>query len=180
MPAAELAPSKTLTILEVCPEHCAASLGGVLLLIIKEDPRASIFEQQRRWLKRLKEDSPEGCVFLAVLQVDTPPPTEAARATIKRVFREFGPVMKAGVMLIEAEGFAAATFRSVLSMLVLTLRLPYSLKVFQSTQDACFWLLPHLGRAGRVSGSEVLMALKHLKSEYRAGTLQISGIPPSR
>lgn len=158
--------------LEVCHEHCAASLGGLLILIIKEDPRPSIFEQQRRWLRKLKEDSPDGSAFLAVLQADTPLPTEQARAIVKRVFREFSQVMKAGAMVIEGDGFVAAAFRSVLSMLVLTLRPPYPLKVFRSPSDACLWVLPHIGKSGQVSGVEVLGAIQRLKAEYRAGTLR--------
>lgn len=159
---------------DVSHEHCAATLGGLLILIIKEDPRPSIFEQQRRWHRKLEEVSPQGVAFLAVLQADTPPPTEEARVVIKRVFREFGKLMKGGVMVIEGDGFVAATFRSVLSMMVLALRLPYPLKVQRSIGEGCLLVLPAIGKEARPSVHAVLVAAEWLKKEYRAGTLRVS------
>ena len=54
---------------------------------------------------------------------------------IKRVFRTFGEVVKAGSMVIEGTGFVAATFRSVLSMILLALRPNYPFKIFASIED---------------------------------------------
>ncbi|MDX2052562.1 MAG: hypothetical protein SFV15_09240 [Polyangiaceae bacterium] len=173
LPVPEPVPTQSPTVIDVCPEHCAATMGGLLILIIKEDPRPSIFEQQRRWIRKLKEVSPDGSAFLAVLQSDTPPPTEEARLIIKRVFREFGQVMKAGAMVIEGDGFVAATFRSVLSMLVLALRPAYPLKVYRSVAEASVWVLPHIGKSGRVSGLDVVAAVEQLKAGYREGTLRV-------
>ena len=70
-----------------------------------------------------------GSAFVTVLRSDTPPPTEEARAMIKRVFRTFGEVVKAGSMVIEGTGFVAATFRSVDHFTRLATQLP--------VQDIC-------------------------------------------
>lgn len=174
MAAEEFVPASQLVVHDVSDEHCAASLGGLLILIIKGDPRPSIFEQQRRWHRKLDEASPHGAAFLGVLQADTPPPTEEARVVINRVFREFGKVVKGGVMVIEGDGFVAASFRSVLSMIVLALRLPYPLKVQRSIGEGCLLILPAIGKEARPSVQEVLVAAEWLKKEYRAGTLRVS------
>src|SRR5262245_33389848 len=102
--------SGTPAVLYVGADHCTALVGGVLLIIVREDPRPSILEHQQRWMMLMKRNSPGGSAFMTVLRADTPPPTEQARKLIKRVFSEFGQVVSAGAMVIEGEGFVAATF----------------------------------------------------------------------
>jgi hypothetical protein len=163
------------SIVYVGTDHCAAIMGGVLVIIVREDPRPSILEHQQRWMMHLKRNSPEGSVFITVLRSDTPPPTEPARKLIKRVFSEFAQVVTAGAMVIEGEGFVAATFRSVLSMIVIALRPNYPFKIFANLHDGSEWVLKYVGPAGRVSTADLVAALEQLKADYRAGTLALSG-----
>jgi hypothetical protein len=164
----------TRTVLYVGPDHCAAIVRGVLIIVVREDPRPSILEHQQRWMMHLKRNSPDGSVFIAVLRADTPPPTEPARKLIRRVFAEFEQVVSAGAMVIEGEGFVAATFRSVLSMIVLALRPNYPFKIFANFYDGSEWALKHVGASGRVSTAELVATLEQLKADYRAGTLVVS------
>jgi hypothetical protein len=162
------------TVLYVGDDHCAAILGGILTIIVRDDPRPSILEHQQRWMAQLKKNSPDGSAFIAVLRADTPPPAEPARRLIKRVFSEFAQVVSAGAMVIEGEGFVAATFRSVLSMIVLALRPNYPFKIFANLHDGSEWVLKYVGPAGRVSEVELVGALEQLKADYKAGTLVVN------
>jgi hypothetical protein len=160
-------------VLYVGDDHCAAILSGVVLIVVRQDPDASILEHQKRWIRQMRSEAPDGSAFIAVLRSDTPPPTEAARAIIKRVFLEFGQVVKAGAMVIEGAGFVAATFRSVLSMILLALRPSYPFRIFADLREGCDWVSGHLGDSGRVRSAELVNAFEDLKTRYRAGTLKI-------
>jgi len=92
---------------------------------------------------------------------------------IKRVFRSFGEVVKAGAMVIEGKGFVAATFRSVLSMILLALKPNYPFKIFASIEEGLAFALNHVDATG-VTVNEVLIEVERLKSEYQAGTLVVT------
>jgi hypothetical protein len=162
------------SVVYVGDDHCAAILRGILFFIVRDDPRPSILEYQQRWMAQLKQNSPEGSVFITVLRADTPPPAEPARRLIKRVFSEFGQVVSAGAMVIEGEGFVAATFRSVLSMIALALRPNYPFKIFANLHDGSEWVLKYVGPSGRVSVAELVTALEQVKADYSAGTLVVN------
>jgi hypothetical protein len=163
------------TVVYVGDDHCAAILRGILIFIVRDDPRPSILEHQHRWMAQLKQNSPDGSAFIAVLRADTPPPAEPARRLIKRVFAEFAQVVSAGAIVIEGEGFVAATFRSVLSMIVLALRPNYPFKIFANLHDGSEWVLKYVGPSGRVSMADLASALEQLKTDYRAGKLAVNG-----
>jgi hypothetical protein len=168
------ATNTALSVVYVGDDHCAAILGGALFIVVRDDPRPSILEHQQRWMAQLKKNSPDGSVFIAVLRADTPPPAEPARKLIKRVFAEFAQVVSAGAMVIEGEGFVAATFRSVLSMIVLALRPNYPFKIFANLHDGTDWVLKYVGAAGRVSTVDLLSAVEQVKADYKAGTLVVN------
>jgi hypothetical protein len=163
------------TVVYVGEDHCTAIFRGVLIFIVRDDPRPSILEHQPRWMAQLKQNSPEGSAFITVLRADTPPPAEPARRLIKRVFSEFSRVVSAGAMVIEGEGFVAATFRSVLSMIALALRPNYPFKIFANLHDGSEWVLKYVGPSGRVSLADLVSAIEQLKTDYRAGKLAVSG-----
>jgi hypothetical protein len=162
------------TVVYVGDDHAAAILGGILFFIVRDDPRPIILEYQQQWMAQLKKNSPEGSAFITVLRADTPPPAEPARKLIKRVFAEFGQVVSAGAMVIEGEGFVAATFRSVLSMIALALRPNYPFKIFANLHDGSEWVLKYVGPSGRVAVTDLVNALERVKTDYSAGTLVVS------
>lgn len=167
-------PSDAARVLYVGDEHCVALLGGVLVFVIRDDPKPNIIAEQRRWMALMQENSPEGSAFIAILRADTPPPSEAARVLIKRTLAEFGQVAKAGAMVIEGKGFVAATFRSVLSMLMLAIRPDYPFRIFDDVGEGCTWLLGYVGKSGRVPPHRLIAAFEDLKHRYRNGELTIS------
>ena len=142
-------------VLYVGDDHCAAAVGPILVIVVRTNPAPSIIEHQKLWIAHLRANAPGGSAFVTILRSDTPPPTEAARAVIKRVFRTFGEVVKAGAMVIEGTGFVAATFRSVLSMILLALRPNYPFKIFASIEDGLAFGLNHVD-ATNVTGGRCL------------------------
>jgi len=160
-------------VLYVGDDHCAAALGPILVIVVRTDPAPSIIEHQKLWMSHLLANAPGGSAFVTVLRSDTPPPTEEARVLIKRVFRSFGEVVKAGAMVIEGKGFVAATFRSVLSMILLALKPNYPFKIFASIEEGLAFALNHVDATG-VTVNEVLIEVERLKSEYQAGTLVVT------
>jgi hypothetical protein len=162
------------TVVYVGDDHCAAILGGLVLIIVRNDPRPSILEHQQRWMAQLEKNSPDGSAFVTVLRADTPPPTEPVRKLIKRVFAEFARVVSAGAMVIEGEGFVAATFRSVLSMIVLALRPAYPFKIFANLTDGSEWVMKYVGAAARISVPDLVSAIEQLKTDYREGRLVVN------
>jgi hypothetical protein len=162
------------TVLYVGSDHCTAAIGPLLALVVKTDPDPSILEHQKRWIDYLRTNAPGGSAFITVLRSDTPPPTEEARARIRKVLANFGEVVTAGGMVIEGKGFVAATFRSVLSMVVLAIRPNYPFKIFADLREGIDWAVGHIQNPG-VTVPELLAEFEHLKESYQAGTLVVSG-----
>jgi hypothetical protein len=158
------------TPLYVGDDHCAALCGPILVLVVHNDPHPDILQHTQNWLKRLREQAPDGSGYMVVLSSRTPPPPEPLRPIIKRVLTEFGNVVVAGAMVVEGSGFIAATIRSVLAMISMALR--YRFKVFARVTEASHWLAAQIG-PGSFDPRELSGAVEELKVAYAAGTVRV-------
>jgi hypothetical protein len=153
-------------------DHCTVVVGGISFLVVRGDPEPDIFKHIPLWANRMRSNAGEHCGFIVVLRSDTPPPPEPVRARVRQIFKEFGKFVRGGAMVIEGEGFVSATFRSVLSVIILMSRPHYPLKIFSSAGEATEWLVAQLGRGCGVSQLDLLSAINETKRAYAAGTLR--------
>lgn len=67
--------------------------------------------------------------------------------------------------IVEGDGFVAATFRALLTGVMLAIRAPYPNKVFKTVEDAMPWFEDHLHRAGyQDDAAGVLAAVTGLRN----------------
>jgi hypothetical protein len=158
--------------LYVGDDHCVAIVGPVIVTIVHHDPHPDILKHQQNWLKRLREVAPDGSGFIVVLQSNVPPPPEPLRAVIRRTFDEYGKVVRAGAMVVEGTGFAAAALRGVLAMIHMAARHRYPFKVFGNIGEASAWITAQIGR-GSVAPRHLAAAVDTLKKAYAAGAVRV-------
>jgi hypothetical protein len=158
--------------LYVGDDHCVAIIGPVIVTVVHNDPHPDILKHQQGWLERLKEVAPDGSGFIVVLQSNVPPPPEPLRAVIRRTFDEYGKVVRAGAMVVEGTGFAAAALRGVLAMIHMAARHRYPFKVFGNIGEASAWIAAQIGRGG-VAPRDLAAAIETLKKAYSAGTVRV-------
>ena len=153
-------------------DHAAVLFRGVLFMIVQNDPGSDVLQQQAAWIRQMKAEAPGGSAFLVVLRSDVPPPPEAARVLIKRVFQEFSKVVVAGAMVVEGKGFVGSALRSVLTMLSMAARPKYPLKVFSDVSEGCAWLVERMGPRSSCAPAELVAQIEQARAAYKAGTLR--------
>ena len=141
-------------------------------MVVQNDPGSDVLQQQAGWIRQMKAEAPDGAAFLVVLRSDVPPPPEAARALIKRVFQEFSKVVVAGAMVVEGTGFLGSALRSILTMLSMAARPKYPLKVFSDVAEACEWLIQSMAPLRPCEPAELRAHIDKTRAAYRAGTLR--------
>ena len=159
--------------LYVGDDHCVAIIGPIIVTVVHNDPHPDILKHQQGWLKRLREVAPDGSGFIVVLQSNVPPPPEPLRAVIRRTFDEYGKVVRAGAMVVEGTGFAAAALRGVLAMIHMAARHRYPFKVFGNIGEASTWIAAQIGR-GSVAPRDLAAAVETLKKAYSAGAVRVA------
>jgi hypothetical protein len=162
------------TPLYVGTDHCVAMYLNMLLMVVHEDPHADLPEHQQRWIAKLQREVGGDLGFMVVLRPDNPPPKEAARATIRRAFQQFGGAMSFGAVVVEKTGFTAAAQRSALSVMILAARPKYPLKVFGSVREAVAWIAEHSKKTTAVAEQELIAVVEELKKAYDTGTFRVS------
>ena len=141
----------------------AAAVGPILVIVVRTDPAPSIIEHQKLWIAHLEKTPPAAPRSSPYCEATPHRPPKRRERVIKRVFRTFGEVVKAGAMVIEGTGFVAATFRSVLSMILLALRPNYPFKIFASIEDGLAFGLNHVD-ATDVTVSDTLSEVERTES----------------
>ena len=162
------------TTLYVGTDHCVAMYLNMLLMVVHEDPHADLPEHQARWVAKMQREVTGDLGFMVVLRPDNPPPKEAARATIRRAFQQFGGVMSFGAVVVEKTGFTAAAQRSALSVMILAARPKYPLKVFANVREAVGWIAEKTKKTTKLAEHELTATVEELKTAYDAGTLRVS------
>jgi hypothetical protein len=75
-------------------------------------------------------------------------PSSDARKEAEAVAKATRDAVMLQAQIVEGEGFVAATFRALLTGVMLAIRAPYPNKVFRTVDDAMPWIEEHLHVAG--------------------------------
>jgi len=164
-----------LATLYVGPDHSASIYRNCLLMVAKSDPLPETGQHLPRWIARLKKanDGPIG--FMVVLRPENPIPSEEVRNTIKRLFKIFSESMSFAAFAVEKEGFTAAAQRSVLNMIMLAARPPFTMKVFATVEEASAWIASKHGSEVKLTAPDLIDVVDRLTKAYVADTLVAGG-----
>lgn len=142
------------------------------ITVAHDDPRPNFTQLLPGFLERLKGQARGPAGFLVVLPPENPPPKDQARETIKKAFHQFGEVCSFGAMALEMTGFVAAGQRSVINLIMLAVRPPFTMKVFGSVDEASRFVVGRQAPAPQHTVAELNGVVEKLKAGYRAGTLR--------
>lgn len=116
---------------EICRDgaHLSCAYGNVMIFYSRAEPTAAFCNQNAKLVISYARNYPAGLGMLVLIDADEPPPNDAARKTIRDSYLAIGSVVKAGVLVVEGQGFAAAAKRSVITVLTTATKFPFPLKV---------------------------------------------------
>jgi hypothetical protein len=159
----------------VDPDQCLAWCGNVQILLSLQPPSSEFMRTIISELDALGKECRLGTGHLLVIRSDVPPPSEEVRAYIKRELSRSS--MLAAAQVVEGTGFRGAAMRSVLTMIQLTIRPRYSMKIFDNVKTGATWLSEELEhRAGAAPHAELLA---HAAIELQARFLDRTLLPSS-
>jgi hypothetical protein len=123
-------------LLEQTDDYAVAAWRRLMLLVWRGPATVTGIERSRDLLGPWVERQPGGGAFFIVVPGQlTRPPDEAAREAMKRVTREPEGPFKGMATLIQAEGFIAASVRSVMTRL----HGGGAARVFRTADEAAAW-----------------------------------------
>ncbi len=140
-----MGPSTTVELLEQTDGYAVAAWRRLMLLVWRGQATVAGIERSQALFQPWVERQPGGGAFLIVVPAKrVPPPDEATRAAMARTAREPGGAFKGMATLIEAEGFIAASVRSIMTRL----QGGKSTRVVRTTDEAAAWASGLLDDAG--------------------------------
>jgi hypothetical protein len=157
-------------------DYCGALVGPVVVLIGRDRPGPLLPEHGRLWSKQVHAEYPEGSGFMIVLRSSAPPPNDDTRARVSQFLEECSRTAVAGAIVIEGEGFIAASLRAFFGAFSL-INYRFRLKVYASVREAAGPTMKRLGRLDPNDASELALGIEDLKAAYAAGSLVV---PPSQ
>jgi hypothetical protein len=110
--------SSNVVLLEQTDAYVIAAWRRLMMLVWKGQASATGIERSSDRFRSWAERHPEGAAFLIVVSTQrTQPPDEETRAAMERTHRVPEGPFRGMATLIEAEGFIAATVRSIMTRL---------------------------------------------------------------
>lgn len=111
-------PQVRIELLERSDVYVVATWRRIMLLVWRDQANVAGVDRSRALCERWAERQPGGAVFLIVVPPHrTRPPDDATRAAMQRAASAPGDQLKGIATLIEAEGFIAASVRSIMMLL---------------------------------------------------------------
>lgn len=152
-------------------EQCLAWFGNVQMIFSLQPPTPHFMHRIIEELAALATVSHCGTGALLVIRSDVAPPSDEARAYIRRELSRSS--MLAAAQVVEGTGFRGAAMRSVLSMLQLAVRPSYSMKIFDAIGPATLWLATELKAKAGTSpdGFTLSQSAKEIRSRFLTGSL---------
>jgi hypothetical protein len=143
MPPIAEAPS----IQELCRDatHCSCSCGNVVIFASAAEPDSAYCNRNASLVIDYARKYPAGLGMLVVIAADEPPPSKDARQAIRDSYIAMKDVVRAGVLIVEGEGFAAAAKRSVITLIQMSTSLPFSMSVAGNLDEGAAKLGKTLG-----------------------------------
>ncbi len=140
-----MGPSTQVQLLEQTDGYAVATWRRLMLLVWRGQATAAGIERSQALFQPWVQHQPGGAAFLIVVPGKrVPPPDDATRAAMTRTAREPEGPYKGMATLIEAEGFVAASVRSI----VTRMQGGKAGTVVRSTQEAADWAATLLDDAG--------------------------------
>jgi hypothetical protein len=127
---------------------------NLLVAVSRAPERPSTFDLLEQHATRMSLRNPSGFGYLVIVQHEERPPPGYVE-TMGRIAREFGVVLRAGGAVFEAQGFAAATQRSVGTALIHAVGKGRLVRLFSSVHEAAPWLARALGETCPAAGDPV-------------------------
>jgi hypothetical protein len=128
-------------------EHCCCAYGNIVLALTLTAPDAAYLRTATQAITQLGLGYPQGVGLITMVDGNTPPPSEVTRAAIQQLFRDIAGFTRGGIMVVEGQGFKASAKRSAITLINMTTRLPYPIKVAASVSEAEPLLMKMLGPA---------------------------------
>jgi hypothetical protein len=158
-------------------DYCGAVVGRVVVLIGRDRPGPLLPEHGRRWSKQVHTDYPDGSGFMIVLRSSAPPPNDDTRGRVSKFLEECSRTAIAGAIVIEGDGFVAASIRAFFGAFSL-INYRFRLKVHSTVREAAGPMMTRLGRLDPNDASELALGIEELKAAYAAGTLVVPSSQP--
>lgn len=131
-----MGPSTMVELLEQTDSYAVATWRRLMILVWRGQANVAGVERSEALFQPWVEQLPGGGAFLIVVpHQHVPPPDAATRAAMERTAREPGGAYKGMATLIEAEGFIAASIRSIMTRL----RGGKHTRVVRTTDEAAAW-----------------------------------------
>jgi len=138
-------------------------IGPVCLALWQAKPTPERFAVQRAHLHAAVKRDPGKVVFLCVVSTKADPPDEAERRGSAEMITSQGNQLLGVACVVEGMGFRAAITRTVLTGMVLLIRSPSPIKLFESVRLSAPFLARCLTRA----------SLPELEAECERGRAQM-------
>jgi hypothetical protein len=149
-------------------DHVAALVGSCLTLLVRSEPTSSVLQEAPRWVDALLQIYPHKGGVLVVAQANATPPSEISRKRINQAYLEYGRGVVAGAMVIEGNGFVAASLRSVVSLILLTSRYNYPLKTFSRVGEGARYLSSKLPPESSITAPVIASGVEELRVAYES------------
>jgi hypothetical protein len=132
---------------ELCRDvtHCSCAYGNVVVFYSAAEPDSTYCDRNAKAVIEYARNYPSGLGMLVLIAADEPPPSEASRRAIQQSYIDMQAVIRAGVLVVEGEGFAASAKRSVITLVNLSANLPFPMKVAGSVDEGAAKLVKMLG-----------------------------------
>jgi hypothetical protein len=157
------------SVVHVSERLCIAECHRVAINIWRGAPRHEDWRTSSRHLAQLHRRFSDGIAALVLFPVTEIglKNTEVDRAEMEAVTRRFIACGRACALVIEGDGFIAATVRSVLVGLTLVTRPPFPTRIFSNTGTAIHWIAP-LALGEDDAGSDFTTQLSETLATARA------------
>jgi len=122
-------------------------------------------------MARLAPSYPAGLGALVMIPETAKPPSEASRSALRAGYTALKTYVRAVVLVIEGEGFAASAKRSVATLLNLTAPLPFPVKITGSASDASIQIVKLMGATLDPQLTAPLLAAAAVEARRSAGAV---------
>ena len=145
-----------------------AMIGPVCLALWQAKPTPELFAIQRAHLHAAIARAPGQLAFLCVVSPKADPPDEAERSASASMITSQGTRLLGVACVLEGSGFRAAISRTVVSGILMVIRTPSPIKLFDSVRVATPFLTRVTQRQSLTGLEEQFERGRALLSEQRA------------
>jgi hypothetical protein len=156
---------------ELCRDgaHWSYGYGNIVIFCSTAEPDSSYCNRNAQATIEYARQHPSGLGMLVLIAADEPPPSEAGRRAIQASYVSMQSVIRAGVLVVEGEGFAAAAKRSAITLISMSSGLPFPMRVTRNPVEGAAKIVSMLGTRldSRLTVQLVATAASSVKSPAR-------------